>query len=67
MAAFNRIIVANLEGRDILAGWTIDKDGKPNVKASEALTGAVVPFGDYKGSGLDYGSGVKWRFVLRIF
>lgn len=51
-AAFNRILVANLEGRDIPEGWAIDKDGKPTVKANEAVTGAVVPFGGYKGSGL---------------
>jgi LDH2 family malate/lactate/ureidoglycolate dehydrogenase len=51
-AAFNRIVVANLEGKDIPGGWAIDKDGKPTVKAGEALLGAVVPFGGYKGSGL---------------
>jgi len=51
-AAFNRVIVANLENRDIPAGWAIDKAGKPTVKASDALQGAVLPFGGYKGSGL---------------
>ncbi|HEY3424591.1 MAG TPA: Ldh family oxidoreductase [Negativicutes bacterium] len=51
-AAFNRIVVANLENRNIPEGWAIDKDGKPTVKAADALLGAVVPFGGYKGSGL---------------
>jgi LDH2 family malate/lactate/ureidoglycolate dehydrogenase len=51
-AAYNRIVVANQEGRDIPEGWAIDKEGKSTVKAGDALLGAVLPVGGYKGSGL---------------
>lgn len=51
-AAFNKIRLANTEGRDIPEGWAIDKNGKDTVNAREALEGAVIPFGGYKGSGL---------------
>lgn len=51
-AAFNRIVIANRENRDIPAGWAVDQNGSPTVRAGEALLGAVVPFGGYKGSGL---------------
>ncbi len=51
-AAFNKIRIANIEGRDIPKGWAIDKNGKATVNAKEALEGAVIPFGGYKGSGL---------------
>lgn len=51
-AAFNKIRIANTEGRDIPAGWAIDKNGQATVSAKKALEGAVIPFGGYKGSGL---------------
>ena len=51
-AAFNRIIVANREEREIPSGWAVDQHGQPTVNAGEALLGAVIPFGGYKGSGL---------------
>lgn len=51
-AAFNKIIVANLEGRTIPNGWAVDKDGNATTNAGEALLGSVLPFGGYKGSGL---------------
>lgn len=51
-AAFNKIRIADIEGRDIPKGWAIDKNGEATVNAKEALSGAVIPFGGYKGSGL---------------
>lgn len=51
-AAFNKIIVAGLEGRSIPPGWALDKEGRPTFDAKEALEGMVIPFGGYKGSGL---------------
>lgn len=51
-AAFNKIIVAGLEGRDIPPGWALDKEGRPTTDAKAALEGMVIPFGGYKGSGL---------------
>jgi LDH2 family malate/lactate/ureidoglycolate dehydrogenase len=51
-AAFNKIVVADIEGRDIPEGWALDQHGKSTTKAAEALNGVVLPFGGYKGSGL---------------
>ncbi len=51
-AAFNRIIAAEREQRDIPPGWAVDQAGQPTVNAGEARQGAVIPFGGYKGSGL---------------
>lgn len=51
-AAFNKIRIADTEGRDIPEGWAINKNGQATTNAREALEGAVIPFGGYKGSGL---------------
>ncbi|MDF2935507.1 MAG: putative oxidoreductase YjmC [Paenibacillaceae bacterium] len=51
-AAFNKIIVAGLEGRSIPTGWALDKEGQHTSDAKAALEGMVIPFGGYKGSGL---------------
>lgn len=51
-AAFNKILFAHIEGKDIPLGWALDEHGKATTKASEALKGSVIPFGGYKGSGL---------------
>lgn len=39
-------------GRKISKGIAIDKDGKPNTDPIKAMNGALLPFGDYKGSAL---------------
>ncbi|NQV89963.1 Ldh family oxidoreductase [Candidatus Uhrbacteria bacterium] len=39
-------------GEEIPTGVAINKDGKPTVDPKEALQGALLPFGDYKGAGL---------------
>lgn len=51
-AAYNKIVVAAREGRDIPTGWALDEDGHPTTDAQKALNGMVIPFGGYKGSGL---------------
>lgn len=50
--ALMKIRLAKKLGKDIPLGWAIDKKGQPTVSPEEALAGAVLPFGDYKGSGL---------------
>jgi LDH2 family malate/lactate/ureidoglycolate dehydrogenase len=44
--------MAAATGKDIPAGWAIDRDGNPTQDAQAALEGAVLPVGGYKGSGL---------------
>ncbi len=52
LVASGKIIVADIEGKPIPEGWAMDKDGKSTTNAKEALEGALLPFGGYKGSGL---------------
>jgi LDH2 family malate/lactate/ureidoglycolate dehydrogenase len=52
IVARGRINVAEIEGREIPAGWAIDKDGRPTTDATEALAGSVLPFGQHKGYGI---------------
>lgn len=47
-----RVKLASLAGRAIPAGWALDAAGAPTESADEALDGALLPFGDYKGAGL---------------
>ena len=39
-------------GKPIPLGWAIDRSGQPTTDPVEALTGAMLPFGGYKGSAL---------------
>ncbi|MGE4284798.1 MAG: Ldh family oxidoreductase, partial [Clostridia bacterium] len=50
--ALGKVMVADIEGKSIPENWAIDKTGKPTTNAREALEGAILPFGGYKGSGL---------------
>lgn len=50
-AAF-KIQSAADKGESIPEGWAIDKDGNPTTSPKEALEGALLPFGGYKGYGL---------------
>ena len=50
--ASGKIIVADIEGRPVPLGWALDSSGKPTTNAKEALLGALLPLGGYKGSGL---------------
>ena len=52
-AAFNRIVVASQEHREIPPTWAIDREGRPTTDPGQAIDGgAGLPFGSYKGSGL---------------
>ncbi|MFA5154934.1 MAG: Ldh family oxidoreductase [Patescibacteria group bacterium] len=50
--ALMKIRLAQKLGFNIPFDWAIDKNGKPTTNPAKALEGAVLPFGDYKGSGL---------------
>lgn len=50
--ALMKIKLAKKLGLSIPFDWAIDKNGKPTTNPVKALEGAVLPFGDYKGSGL---------------
>jgi len=50
-AAFKIMSAAN-KGESIPTGWAVDKGGNPTTNPKEALDGALLPFGGYKGYGL---------------
>ncbi len=50
--AMNKIVKAAHQQDDIPAGWAMDSDGVPTTDIDEALSGLLMPLGEYKGSGL---------------
>ncbi|HYC11207.1 MAG TPA: Ldh family oxidoreductase [Nitrososphaerales archaeon] len=50
-AAF-KIMSAASRGESIPEGWALDRNGNPTTSPKEALEGALLPFGGYKGYGL---------------
>lgn len=52
LVARGKIIMAAKKGLDIPLGWAVDEKGAPTTSAQAALTGAVLPLGGAKGSGL---------------
>lgn len=52
VAARGHILEAARDGREIPAGWAVDRHGRPTTEANEALTGALLPTGGHKGIGL---------------
>lgn len=50
--ALMKIRMAKKLNQKIPLGWAIDKNGNPTTDPEEAMNGAILPFGDYKGSGL---------------
>lgn len=50
--AFNKCMFAAVEKRPIPEGWVIDKNGRDTTDPNDALEGALLPFGGYKGYGL---------------
>jgi LDH2 family malate/lactate/ureidoglycolate dehydrogenase len=52
--ARGKIIVAAQEGQVIPDGWALDPDGYPTTDATQALAGAMLPFGGPKGSAISF-------------
>lgn len=52
VVAKGKIMVAEIEGKEIPLGWAIDRNGNPTTNASEAMRGTLLAMGGYKGSGL---------------
>ncbi|MEW6662644.1 MAG: Ldh family oxidoreductase [Bacillota bacterium] len=52
VVARGKIILAAKNGKEIPLGWAISKDGEMTTDPKEALEGAVLPFGEYKGSAI---------------
>lgn len=52
VVARGKIMLAAREGEPIPEGWAIDRCGNPTTNASDALEGAVLPFGGVKGSAI---------------
>lgn len=50
--AFVNIRRAAESNRPIPAGWALDAQGAPTTDATAALTGALLPFGGYKGANI---------------
>jgi LDH2 family malate/lactate/ureidoglycolate dehydrogenase len=51
-ATLNRIFFYHREGKPIPENWALNASGHPARSAAEALEGAMLPFGGYKGSGI---------------
>jgi len=48
--ARGKLLVAAREGRQIPAGWALDRDGEPTTDPAEGLKGMMCPMGDVKGA-----------------
>lgn len=51
-SSFGKIRLAMKNREEILPSWAVDKEGRPTSKPGEAIDGALMPFGGYKGFGL---------------
>jgi len=51
-SARGEIMLAQRDGHDIPEGWAIDRHGNPTTDPTEALAGAQLPFGGYKGAAI---------------
>lgn len=51
-AAHGRILLARQRNQPIPLGWALDKEGNPTTDPAAALEGALLPFGEAKGSGI---------------
>jgi (2R)-3-sulfolactate dehydrogenase (NADP+) len=50
--AFVSVRDAAARGTSLPAGWAVDADGRPTTDPEAALTGALLPFGGYKGANI---------------
>lgn len=51
-AAHGRIMLARQRGEPIPLGWALDREGRPTTDPAAALEGALLPFGQAKGSAI---------------
>jgi LDH2 family malate/lactate/ureidoglycolate dehydrogenase len=49
-SARGEIMIHKRDGKRIPEGWAIDREGRPTTDPTEALAGAQLPFGGYKGA-----------------
>ena len=49
-SARGEIMIHKRDGKTIPEGWAIDREGRPTTDPAEALAGAQLPFGGYKGA-----------------
>lgn len=52
VAARGEIELHRRAGKPIPEGWAVDENGQPTTDPSEALAGAMLPFGGHKGSAI---------------
>nr|WP_210240236.1 Ldh family oxidoreductase [Amaricoccus solimangrovi] len=52
VAARGEIELHRLAGKNLPEGWALDPEGRPTTDPSQALAGAMLPFGGHKGSAL---------------
>lgn len=52
VACMGKVMSAKAKGEPIPLGWAIDAAGKPTTDPEQALEGALLPIGTYKGYGL---------------
>lgn len=51
-SARGEIMIHKRDGKAIPEGWAIDRAGRPTTDPAEALAGAQLPFGGYKGAAI---------------
>jgi len=52
VAARGKIVAAQKAGREIPAGWAVDREGQPTTDPAAALAGTLLPIGGAKGGAL---------------
>lgn len=52
VAARGEVEIRSRRGEALPTGWAIDKNGAPTTDSESALSGALLPFGEHKGSAI---------------
>ena len=52
VVALGKLILAQKLGKEIPAGWALDKEGRPTTDPAAGRAGSLIPIGGPKGSGL---------------
>ena len=64
--ALMAVRLAKKIGKNIPEGIAINKDGKPTINPDEALNGALLPFGNYKGSALAFAVEILTKTMFNV-